>query len=796
MTGGVKANEHIPKARRFVRAAALPIALACLLSLAAPFAAASPASSQPPSRLRLTILSYTSIEVRWEKAVTGEGGYIVARTDDLGFSSNFYVPAMTYSYNDFTVSAGRTYTYKVLYYFSGSTARHDLTGYVSTSTSALTRPTALVAVPFSDTRVDLEWEYDDSRIFHTVVQRRAAGGEWAVVAIVAKGQNHYEDTGLSPNTRYFYKVCSMMEDNVYSTDSPDATTGVLATTRITEPVGVSGHALSVSDVYISWEYASGAVTYFEVERKVSGTDAWTRFVVSPTAMELTDYGLTPGLKYVYRVRAVNEGAGVLFDNVSNWSAEFPISVLTLEEASEIRAYTQDGAAHVTWIDRTLRESNYEVWRRTSGTIWRVIAEVSKDSTHYVDEAVEPGVTYSYKVKAVNRLLSIYSPFSAVATTRVTAMRPPINLRSSYVEDRRVSLTWTNVETEETGYAVERMGPDGLGWREIVSLPPKASSYTDSSLAPFVNYQYRVRVFNNADRSVAYSETIEVITGYSNPPTNLRAVPVSSSQLRLTWNDNSNDEIYFSVQRRGATQGQFREIARVGANETTYFDEGVTANNAYVYRVAAVNEAKVQMGSNEAQVRMPTLRPIAGIYSDYWAYQAFICLYENKVIALGAGSRLDPERALTKGEFVGMLMTAFGLERVAVGSFADVPPTHPYYRHIMTARIIGIAKGGAGNAFRPDDPLTRQDMALLTMRTLNAAGKAVNSHGPDVAFRGFSDAASVAAYARDAMATLIGEKIINYRQVGGVSYLSPGAKATLAEAASIIYRTVYYKDLAV
>jgi hypothetical protein len=76
------------------------------------------------------------------------------------------------------------------------------------------------------------------------------------------------------------------------------------------------------------------------------------------------------------------------------------------------------------------------------------------------------------------------------------------------------------------------------------------------------------------------------------PSNLTAVAASSTQINLSWSDNSTNEDTFSIERcTGNNCTDFGPVASVGANVTTYSDTantGLSRNTWYRYRVRAVN----------------------------------------------------------------------------------------------------------------------------------------------------------------------------------------------------------------
>ena len=85
------------------------------------------------------------------------------------------------------------------------------------------------------------------------------------------------------------------------------------------------------------------------------------------------------------------------------------------------------------------------------------------------------------------------------------------------------------------------------------------------------------------------------------PSNLTATTASSSQINLAWTGNSGNETGFKIER--STNGtSFTEIARVGANSTTYTNTGLAAGR-YYYRVRAYNSGGNSAYSNTAVVAL-------------------------------------------------------------------------------------------------------------------------------------------------------------------------------------------------
>lgn len=73
------------------------------------------------------------------------------------------------------------------------------------------------------------------------------------------------------------------------------------------------------------------------------------------------------------------------------------------------------------------------------------------------------------------------------------------------------------------------------------------------------------------------------------PSGLSAEALSSSSIRLTWTDNSDNETGFMIERSLSSSGDFTLTTTVEADETTFDDTGLDANTTYYYRVKAYND---------------------------------------------------------------------------------------------------------------------------------------------------------------------------------------------------------------
>jgi C1A family cysteine protease len=103
--------------------------------------------------------------------------------------------------------------------------------------------------------------------------------------------------------------------------------------------------------------------------------------------------------------------------------------------------------------------------------------------------------------------------------------------------------------------------------------------------------------------VGYSANYVVYEGSTPPPppaapSGLTATAASTSQINLSWTDNSTDETGFKIER-SPDGASWQQIAITAANATTYSDTGLTASTTYYYQVRATNGVGDSAYSNPA-----------------------------------------------------------------------------------------------------------------------------------------------------------------------------------------------------
>ena len=113
---------------------------------------------------------------------------------------------------------------------------------------------------------------------------------------------------------------------------------------------------------------------------------------------------------------------------------------------------------------------------------------------------------------------------------------------------------------------------------------------------------------NASGVPSVAQIVQINSPSSTPtpqaPSNLTATAAAYNRINLSWQDNSNNETGFVINRTQNPAVAWNYVATVGANVTSYSNTGLFASTTYYYRVSAINSAGSSVWSNTASTTTP------------------------------------------------------------------------------------------------------------------------------------------------------------------------------------------------
>jgi hypothetical protein len=163
---------------------------------------------------------------------------------------------------------------------------------------------------------------------------------------------------------------------------------------------------------------------------------------------------------------------------------------------------------------------------------------------------------------------------------------PTGLVATMAATNRITLTWTDASSNESGFQIERSLTGVNGWTQIATAGANVTTYASIGLACGKAYFYRVRSTNSNGDS-AFSNVATTLTRLCTPA--LQPVTgITQTQLTLVWIDNNSNESGFKIERSATGTTPWSQIATVGANVTTYTNSGLQCGTPHYYRVRAYN----------------------------------------------------------------------------------------------------------------------------------------------------------------------------------------------------------------
>ncbi|QUH19073.1 S-layer homology domain-containing protein [Alkaliphilus sp. B6464] len=139
----------------------------------------------------------------------------------------------------------------------------------------------------------------------------------------------------------------------------------------------------------------------------------------------------------------------------------------------------------------------------------------------------------------------------------------------------------------------------------------------------------------------------------------------------------------------------------------------------------------------------------------------------------------PEDKLTRAQFAKLIVETLELDMVtSKGEFTDVKSSHWAKDYIATVKALNIVGGYDNGTFKPDQSITRAEMAVVLTNSLELKTNANTS-----SLNQFKDVDKVPAWAVEYIVPVAQEKLL----VGSDGVLNPLGNVTRAEAATIIYR---------
>jgi hypothetical protein len=353
---------------------------------------------------------------------------------------------------------------------------------------------------------------------------------------------------------------------------------------------------------LDWNSSSDAVTY---ELQVSTSEQFGSTVLSQSELTATEYNveasvLSYSTEYFWRVRAVNTTGNSGWSTV--WKFTTAAEPIPLPGVPQLVA-PADNATNISltptlnWNSSSNAVSFELQVSASEQFVSTVLSQSDLTATEYnvAASVLSYSTEYFWRVRAVNTTgNSAWSTVWSFTTEDEPIPLPGVpQLVAPANNATNISLIpifdW-NSSPDAVTYELQVSESDQFTSTIInqSGLTNTEYSVSASVLNYSTEYHWRVRAVNttgNSDWSTVWNFTV---IDFINSPSNLEGT-VQPGKINLTWEDKSNNENYFIIEREKAGLRSFEIIDSVQANVTNYSDELIESNTNYSYRVKAVND---------------------------------------------------------------------------------------------------------------------------------------------------------------------------------------------------------------
>ncbi|MGI6413063.1 MAG: S-layer homology domain-containing protein [Syntrophomonadaceae bacterium] len=251
------------------------------------------------------------------------------------------------------------------------------------------------------------------------------------------------------------------------------------------------------------------------------------------------------------------------------------------------------------------------------------------------------------------------------------------------------------------------------------------------------------------------------------------ITMSYTQEQLKDLDEDTLDIYYFNEGQKTWEKTNAELNQ--ANKTLTF----TTRHFSKYAIISYNPA----------AEVPVVESKFVDLKGHWAEGDIAKMVELGLVKGISDTQFAPDVNITRAEFAALLLRDIGAEQKLhlTGRFYDVPADKWYFNVVNTAAELGLVTGYTDKNFGPDDPVTREQMAVMIKRALVYQGEAeeLNTLYAELVLSKFKDRDKIAEWAKDSVAIAVEKGIVKGRTD---NEFAPTATATRAEAAVMILRT--------
>ena len=478
------------------------------------------------------------------------------------------------SFTDWEAEAGYVYYYKVKTLDEDGNASefsNEVGGF-----SILAQPVVEVSNVSASGKINLSWiDYVDEASCSYYEIHRATSKNGTYSKLATTESTSYTDTKASAGKTYYYKVKAIHSNTDVNSYFSDV---VSCCRKLARPEVKAAIVSSSGKIKLSWSAVDGAVKY-EIHRATSKDGTYSKLATTEST-SYTDTKASAGKTYYYKVKAIhsNTDANSAFSSVVSCFCKLArpeVKASNVSSSGKIKLSWKevDGAKEYKIYHATSKSGEYKLLKTTTSTSYTTGGTVGK--------------TYYYKVKAIHKNSDANSPYSEIVS-RTCSLAQPVVKAANVSSSGKIKLSWKEIDGAEE-YDIYRATSES-GEYKLLKTTTSTSYTTGGTVGK--TYYYKVKaIHKNSDANSACSEIVSRTVALARPDVSIKLN--KNGDPKLSWDQISGATKYY-VYRATSKDGEFKKIATVAKEKSSYTDTDAKAGKTYYYKVKAIKS-----GANSA-----------------------------------------------------------------------------------------------------------------------------------------------------------------------------------------------------
>jgi hypothetical protein len=419
---------------------------------------------------------------------------------------------------------------------------------------------------------------------------------------------------------------------------------VVLGTAPADPSSLSAAAISSSRIDLNWVDNSNNETGFEIWRSTNATTGFATVGTSaPNTTTYSDTKVAANTTYYYKIRAIGQyGESQLVSNINTLDANWKFNnnyndssgnnnTLTPSNNPPFDAVNKKEGTHSVTFNGTNQSLNVNItagadylsnysqksvafWMRSSAnTGTRILADLG-GSDNGIAVTMDQNRIYAGIASANNRR-NIFVAYTSASTVwnHIAVVYSGSTFRlyvNGVLAASDLALPFTSVGTTGSG--------SRLGTTNGTNAFNTGTAFFSGSLDNFAVFNKALAVsditklMNNVPIGQSYATTLP-LPAVPAVPASLAAGGISSTKIKITWNDVANETKY-ELYKSNNDNSNYLLLATLNPNTTSYTDSGLFANSVAYYKIRSVNIGGSSAFSNEDSAitvnTSPVVTPVA------------------------------------------------------------------------------------------------------------------------------------------------------------------------------------------